>query len=63
MNETNTPVKFLTWIVCGLIALGLFGQLKELTYKAAKMAIDAHQRDQLSYGKFSRQLWRTPNKK
>ncbi len=63
MNDTNPPVKFLTWILCIVIALGLFGQLKELTYKAAKMAVDAHQHHQISYGKFSRQLWRKPNKK
>lgn len=62
-NEFQTQAKFLVWIVEVIFALGLFAGLGKLTYTMAEAAIDAHQNDQLSYGKFSRQLWRTPNKK
>lgn len=63
MNDTNAPVKFLAWIVCVVIALGLFGHFGKLTYKVAEMAINAHENHQMSYGRFSRQLWSKPEQK
>lgn len=57
MNEANIATKFLMTIMSCLVAWGLLGQLKSLTMKMAELAI-AHQKDQMSYGKFSRQLWR-----
>lgn len=57
MREFQAPVKFLVWIISIVMVLGLLGQLPKLTYKAAEMAIDAHQNHQMSYGQFSRQLW------
>ena len=62
MNDFTVPTKFLMTIVSCLIAWGLWGQLKPLTMKMAEMAIEAHQKDQMLYGKFSRQLWRKPTK-
>ncbi len=58
MNDFAVPTKFLMTIVSFIFAWGLIGQLKPLTMKMALMAIEAHQKDQMSYGKFSRQLWR-----
>lgn len=52
MNDFNVGAKFLMTIVSCLIAWGLLGQLKPLTMKMAKLAIEAHQKDQMSYGKF-----------
>lgn len=63
MNELIVPAKFLTWVACLLIALGLVGSLGRLTYKMADMAVEAQQHDQMSYGKFSRQLWSKPTRK
>lgn len=63
MNETQAPVKFLSWMLAVGIAFGLIGSLKKVTYKMAEMAIEAHQKDQMSYGKFSRQLWTVKKKK
>lgn len=60
MSEFQVPVKFLMAIVSLIFAWGLLGQLKPITMKMAEMAIEAHQKDQMSYGKFSRQLWRKP---
>ncbi len=57
MDEFKIATKFLMTIVSFLLALGLIGQLKLLTMKMATLAIEAHQKDQISYGKFSRQLW------
>jgi hypothetical protein len=63
MNELTAPAKFLMRVIGVAIALGLFGYLGQLTYKMAEMAVEAQQHDQMSYGKFSRQLWSTPTKK
>lgn len=63
MNELTASTKFLTWVVCVVAALGLFGYLGKLTCKMAEMAVEAQQHDQMSYGKFSRQLWSAPAKK
>lgn len=63
MNDFIVPVKFLMWIVGVIAALGLMGQISTITYKAAEAAIEAHEKDQLSYGKVSRQLWSKPSKK
>lgn len=63
MNELQAPVRFLTWVVGIVLALGLVGSLGKLTYRMAEAAIEAQQHDQMSYGKFSRQLWSPQRKK
>lgn len=63
MNELQAPARMLVWIVGVIVALGLVGSLGKMTYRMAEAAIDAQQHDQMSWGKFSRQLWTKSNKK
>lgn len=63
MNELLIPAKFLAWVAGIVVTLGLFGYIGHLTYNMAQMALEAQQHDQMSYGKFSRQLWSAPSKK
>ena len=63
MNELQAPVRFLSWVVGIVFALGLVGSLGKMTYRMAVAAVEAQQHDQMSYGKFSRQLWSNPAKK
>lgn len=58
MNEFSIAAKFLMVVAGVALALGAIYPLKYLTCKMAEAAIEAQQHDQLSYGQFSRQLWR-----
>jgi len=57
MNELQAPARFLTWVLGIVFALGLVGSLGKLTYSMATYAAEAQQHDQMSWSKFSRQLW------
>lgn len=57
MNDLQAPARFLLWIAGIVVALGLVGSLGKLTYGMATYAVEAQQHDQMSWGKFSRQLW------
>ena len=63
MNELQAPVRFLSLVVSIILALGLMGSLGQLTYHMAQAALEAQSHDQMSYGKFSRQLWSRPARK
>ena len=66
MNDLSIASKFLVAVAGVALAVGAIYPLKYLTYKMAEAAIYAQQHDQMSYGKFSRQLWRPtkpPHKK
>lgn len=60
MNDLQAPARFLTWVAGIVLALGLVGSLGKLTYHMAEAAVEAQQHDQMSWGKFSRQLWSQP---
>lgn len=62
MNDLQAPARFLLWGAGIAVALGLVGSLGKMTYHMAEAAIEAQQHDQMSWGKFSRQLW-SSNKK
>ncbi len=62
MNELQPPANFLAWVIGIIFVLGLVGSLGKLTYRMAEVAVEAQQHDQMSYGKFSRQLWTKPSK-
>lgn len=59
MNDLQAPARFLFWIAGIVVALGLFGSLGKLTYTMASHAVEAQQHDQMSWGRFSRQLWKS----
>ncbi len=63
MSDLVAPARFLFWIVSVVVALGLLGSLGKMTYTMAETAIEAHQKDQMSYGKFSRLLWSQKSQK
>lgn len=52
-----TPIKFLSWILGIVFALGLADSFVNLTYKMGQAAIHAHKHDQISYSKYNRLLW------
>jgi hypothetical protein len=60
MNELTLTAKFL--FAVGVVVLGLSAthSIGFWTKKMAEAAISAQQHDQMSYGKFSRELWREP---
>jgi len=60
MNDLQAPARLLAWVAGIVVALGLIGSLGKLTYHMAEVAIEAQQHDQMSWGRFSRQLWSTP---
>lgn len=57
MNELQAPARFLTWVLGIVFALGLVGSLGKLTYSMVTYAVEAQQHDQMSWRKFSRQIW------
>jgi hypothetical protein len=57
MNDFSIGARFLVAVAGVALALGAIYPLKYLTLKMAAAAIEAQQHDQMSYGKFSRQLW------
>lgn len=57
MNDLQAPARFLLWIAEIVVTLGLVGSIGKLTYSMATYAVEAQQHDQMSWGKFSRQLW------
>lgn len=63
MNELQAPARFLTWVLGIVFALGLVGSLGKITYSMATYAVEAQRHDQMSWGKFSRQLWSAPKQK
>ena len=58
VNELSIAAKFLAVVASVALAVGAIYPLKYLTFKMAEAAMEAQQHDQMSYGKFSRQLWR-----
>ncbi len=62
MNELSIGAKFLFTVACAALVCYSVGSLGHLTYKMAEAAIVAQQHDQMSYGKFSRQLWSSSSK-
>ena len=63
MNDLQAPARLLVWAAGIVVALGLVGSLGKMTYHMAEAAIEAQQHDQMSWGKFSRQLWSEPKRK
>ncbi len=63
MNELSIAAKFLFTIGAAVLMLSAIRPLSHLTYKMAEAALEAQQHDQMSYGKFSRQLWSGSTKK
>ena len=57
MNDLTGPIKFMFWVLGVVSALGLTTVLGKTTFNMAGAAIEAQQKDQMSYGKFSRLLW------
>lgn len=57
MNELTASIKFMLWVLGMVSALGLTTVLGKTTFNMAVAAIEAQQKDQMSYGKFSRLLW------
>ena len=57
MSDLHAATKFVVWIVGIVLTLGSIGSLGKLTYHMAEAAIEAQQHDQMSWGRFSRQLW------
>ncbi len=53
----TAPIKFLQWVMEIAFIIGLADGFSNLTYRMAKAAIHVHQNEQVSWGKFSRQLW------
>ncbi len=53
----TAPIKFLQGVMGIAFIIGLADGFGNLTYRMAKAAIHAHQFEQVSWGKFSRQLW------
>ena len=53
------------WIISICLLLGLAGTLVDATREMMGLAAHAHQHDQLSYSKFTRELWgpKRPHKK
>ncbi len=45
------------WIISLCLLLGLAGTLVDATREMLGLAAHAHQHDQLSYAKFTRELW------
>jgi hypothetical protein len=58
MNELSIATKFLFIIAAAVLLLSATRSLGYLTYKMAEAALEAQQHNQMSYGAFSRQLWR-----
>ena len=52
-----SPIKFLSWVLGLVFALGLGDSFAHLTYEMGKAAIHAQVYDQISYTKFNRLLW------
>tara|TARA_B110001454_G_C12560067_1_gene367278 strand:- start:297 stop:500 length:204 start_codon:yes stop_codon:yes gene_type:complete len=52
-----TPIKFLSWILGIVFALGLADSFVNLTYKMGQAAVHAHKHDQISYSKYNQLLW------
>lgn len=63
MNDLSSAAKFLFTIACTLVIAGAVTSAGRLTYKMAEVAIDAQKHDQMSWGKFSRQLWTKKSRK
>ena len=57
MNEMTIPIKFMLWVLGVVSALGLTTTLGKTTFNMAVAAIEAQQKDQMSYGQYSRLLW------
>jgi hypothetical protein len=59
MSDFQAPVKLIAWVLGMVLTLGLLGSLGPMTYKMGVKALEAHEKDQISYGRFSRKLWST----
>jgi len=57
MNDLQIPAKFLAWVFGIALSLWTIGSLRTATLHMAEAAVQAQQHDQMSWGKFSRQLW------
>ena len=62
MSEFTVTAKFLFWAASAALALGMVGSLGKLTVRMATAAVEAQQRDQMSYGSFSKKLWKSHSK-
>jgi hypothetical protein len=62
MNDFSIGAKFLVAVAGVALAISAIYPLKYLTLKMAEAAIEAQQHDQMSHGRFSRQLWRSGKK-
>jgi hypothetical protein len=58
MNDLSNAAKFLFTVACAVVIAGAVTSVSRLTHKMAEAAVEAQQHDQMSYGAFSRQLWR-----
>ncbi len=57
MNELTASFKFMLWVLGMVSALGLTAALGKTTFNMAVAAVEAQQKDQISYGQYSRLLW------
>jgi len=57
MSDLQAPAKLLVWVMGIVLSLGAVGSLGTATLRMAEAALEAQQHDQMSWGKFSRQLW------
>jgi len=62
MNEFAIATKFLLTVVMVVISTVTLSDLGPLSHKMAVAAAHAQQNNQISYGKFSRQLWSAPHR-
>lgn len=57
MNDLTASMKFMFWVLGVVSALGLTAAIGKTTFKMAVAAVEAQQKDQVSYGRYSRLLW------
>jgi hypothetical protein len=62
MNELSIATKFLVTVAGVALVLAATTSLSRLTYRMAEAAIAVQPHDQMSWGKFSRQLWGSTRK-
>lgn len=56
LTKEIVMVRFFQWILSCAFVFGVGGILARYTFEMAKAAAYAHQHDQMSYGKFTREL-------
>jgi hypothetical protein len=57
MNDLQAPARFLVWVLGIALTIGAFGSLGKMSMNMMASAIEAQKHDQISWGRYSRQLW------